>query len=165
MEPLNIRGLTMCLADASVAAGSTTTISTTGSTHYLIGGKAYIKTAITNGATPTTDVNTSAAFTAIQPGEGGVFVIGLNANGDVKVAQGEIVDLTPATDGANASFVTAPDFPALPEDFCPTAYLLTKVGSGGSAWTFGSSNLDGPPSNVLHSFVSVGALPSRPQTS
>jgi hypothetical protein len=165
MEPLVLRGLTMCLIDATLAAGTTTTISTTGTTHYLINGKAYTKAAITNGATPTTDVNTGEAFTAIQPSEGGVFVVGLNANGDVKVAQGEITDLTPEADGANTSFVSAPDFPALPEDFCPVGYILTKVGASGSAWTFGSSNLAGPPSNVLHTIVSVGTLPTRPQTS
>jgi hypothetical protein len=39
----------------ALAAGTTTTISTTGTTTYGINGKAYSKAAITNGATPTTD--------------------------------------------------------------------------------------------------------------
>lgn len=165
MEQADSRGFTGCLMKASSAAGTTTTYSTTGTTHYSIGGKAYSKAAVTNGATPTTDVNTGAAFTAVSASEGCVFVFGYNAAGTIKVAQGEIVDLTGEADGANASFVQAPEFPDLPADFAPFAYLLTKVGASGSSWTFGSSNLAGPPSNVLHTFVDVTTLPTRPQTS
>ena len=165
MEQADLRGFTGCLMKASAAAGTTTTYSTTGTTHFSIGGKAYSKTAVTNGATPTTDVNTGAAFTAVGASEGCVFVLGYNANGDIKVAQGEIVDLTGEAGGSSASFVQAPEFPNLPADFAPFAYLLTKVGASGSSWTFGSSNLAGPPSNVLHTFVDVTTLPTRPQTS
>jgi hypothetical protein len=165
MESLVNRDFTGCLMKAAVAAGTTTTYSTTGTTQYSINGKAFSKAAVTNGATPTTDVNTGASFVPVTASKGSVFVIGYNAAGTVKVAQGEIVNLTPEADGANASFVEAPEFPSLPDDFCPIAYILTKVGASGSSWTFGSSNLAGPPSNVKHIIQDVTTLPGRPQTS
>jgi len=163
MEEVIIRGLTMCMMKSALAAGTTTTYSTTGTTHFCIDGAAYTVAAATNAATPTTDVNTAAAFTAIAASKGCSFVWGYNAAGAVKVAQGPIVDLSTDADGANAKFTKVPPFPNFPADFCPIAYLITKVGASGAAWTMGSSNLAGPPSNVLHTFQSVAALPSRPQ--
>lgn len=65
--------------------------------------------------------------------------------------------------GASANFITAPQFPAIPSRLCPFGYVVTKVGASGSAWTFGTSNLAGPPSNVLHTFVNVMTMPDRPQ--
>lgn len=166
MEQEYFRGFTGSTTKAGATAGTTTTYTTANAVQYSIGGKAYSKSAVTNGATPTTDVNTGSAFTAVGASKGCVFVLGFNASGAIKVAQGDIKDLDPtATDGANATFLEAPDFPTIKADFAPFAYLITKVGSGGTAWTFGSSNLAGPPSNVLHSFVDVTTLPTRPQIS
>lgn len=164
-EQLEQRGFTGTLMKAALAAGTTTTYSTTGTTHYSIDGKAYSKGAVTNGATPTTDVNTGAAFVAVAASKGSVFVFGYNSSNAIKVAQGSVENLTPEADGANASFVVAPKFPSLPADFAPFGYCITKVGASGSSWTFGSSNLAGPPSNVLHTFVDVTTMPRRPQTS
>lgn len=165
MEQLVARGLTMCLGKATIAAGTTSTLSSTGTLAFSIEGKAYSHAALSNTATPTTDITTGAAFVPVTASKGCVFVVGYNANGDLKCAQGALVDLTTDADGANAKFQTPPQFPALPEDFCPIGYILTKVGASGSTWTFGTSNLAGPPSNVLHTFVDVTTLPTRPQVS
>lgn len=165
MQEIDNRGLSMCLIDATLAAGTTTTYSTTGTTHYCIDGKAYTKAAVTNGATPTTDVNTGDTFVAVGADKGCVFVVGYNAAGTVKVAQGEITDLDGTADGASSTFETNPDFPALPADFCPIGYFVIKVGASGAAWTFGASNLAGPPSNTGVSATSVCVLPRRPQAS
>lgn len=162
MQRLDVRGFTGTLMKAVAAAGTTTTYSTTGVTQYSIDGKAYSKAAVTNGATPTTDINTGAAFLPLAANKGCKFVFGYDSSNTVRVAQGPIVDLDGAADGANASFVTKAAFPQLPDDFAPFAYIETKVGASGSSWTFGASNLAGPPSNVLHTFVDVTTLPTRP---
>lgn len=165
MQNLDMRGVTQVTTKAGLTAGTTTTYTTANAVQYAIDGKAYSKSAVTNGATPTTDVNTAAAFTAVGASKGCVFVFGFNAAGAIKVAQGEIVDITTDADGANASFLDYPEFPSLPDDFAAFGYMVTKVGASGTAWTFGSSNLAGPPSNVLHTFADVQTLPVRPQIS
>lgn len=165
MQNLDNRGITGVSNVAGLAAGTTTTYTTANAVQYAIDGKAYSKAAVTNGATPTTDVNTGAAFNALNASKGCVFVFGFNAAGEIKVAQGPIENLTNEADGANASFEVYPEFPSLPDDFAAFGYCVTKVGASGSAWTFGASNLAGPPSNVLHTFEDVWQLPARPQIS
>lgn len=151
------RGATFCAVKATLAAGTTTTFSTTGATVYCIGGKAYSVAAKTNAATPTTDVNTGEAFVGIDANEGSVFVFGYNAAGDAKVAQGTVTDLD-----AGGKFVQVPEFPALPADFCAFAYMTVLVGSTGSTWTFGSSNQSGA-TGVTYNRQDVMTMPSRPQ--
>lgn len=166
MDNNDARGITAATTKATLSAGTTTTITIGADVQYAIGGKAYKYTAASNQATPTTDIVTGSAFTALTASKGCVFVIGLNAAGAIKVVQGTVEDLDGATGGSTALFLKAPAFPStLPDDFCPIGYVVTKVGASGSTWTFGSSNLAGPPSNVLHTFVDVHQLPVRPQVS
>jgi len=167
MDNINQRGLTFSFAigaggtaGAVLAAGTTTTFSTTNIVAGCIGGKSIVAYAAkTNTASPTTDVNTGAAFTAIPVGSCSVFVWGINAAGALKVAQGatEVLD-------ANGGFVIAPSFPELPTDFCPFAYQLVRVGSTGAAWTFGTST-QAPLPGVTHARISISVLPDKPQTS
>jgi hypothetical protein len=162
---------TMCTSFAALAAGTTTTFSTTGATLYSIRGKAFTTSAASNAATPTTDANTGAAFVPVGPSRGCVFVFcydGTSATAAtaIKVVQGPIEALEAGVaSGANALFLNAPQFPAIPSRLCPFGYVVTRVGASGSAWTFGASNLAGPPANTLHTFVSVMTLPDRPQVS
>ena len=150
--------LTMCSTKAGLAAGTTTTLTTANTSLYSIGGKAYSKAGASNAATPTTDGTTAAAFVAVAVGYGCVFVLGYNSAGTLTVCQGPQQALD-----ASSNFLNAPQFPAVPDTMCPVGYLVTKVGSTGSAWTFGSSNLAGPPTGVTHTFVDVFTLPGRPQ--
>lgn len=168
MDTLATGPLTICTSVAALAAGTTTTFSTTGATLYSIRGKAFSTSAASNAATPTTDANTGAAFVTLAPNRGCVFVFcydGTSATAAtaIKVVQGPVEVLDGATAGASANFITAPQFPAIPSRLCPFGYVVTKVGASGSAWTFGTSNLAGPPSNVLHTFVNVMTMPDRPQ--
>lgn len=161
MDNLQQISMTGALFSCTLAAGTTTTISTTGSTHYAIKSKGYIKTAITNGATPTTDVTTGAAFPALSANQGCVVVIALDSSGNVKAAQGGIQALDSA-----GNFIVSPQFPILPDTVCPIGYIVLKAGSTLSGtWTFGSSNLSGV-SGMTYTFVSVVlGLPDRPQVS
>lgn len=159
MNNLSQTRLTMCTMKATLAAGATTTYSTTGTTLFCIGGKAYSKAAVSNGATPTTDANTAAAFVAVGANYGSVFVFGYDSGGNIKVMQGTVVALD-----ASGAFILAPQFPVIPDTVCPFGYLVIKAGSTASNWTFGSSNLSGA-TGITYTFVDVMTLPARPQVS
>lgn len=169
--------VTMNFTKGALAAGTTTTISTTGTITYAIKGKLFTKTAITNGATPTVDFSTGAAFVPIPipntapnlaAGYGSVYTVGLDKAGTVRVIQGTVVPL----DG-NGNFINAPQFGGLgpqgsgstDNDFCAIGYILVQLGATAVAtWTFGTSNLSGV-TGVVYTFVDIATLPDRPQVS
>lgn len=163
MEALNATGLTMTTMKATLAAGTTTTYSTTGTTLFSIQGKAYSKAAVTNGATPTTDATTGSAFAALAIGTGSVFVYGYDSGGNIKVSQGEVVTLDAA-----GNFIDAPNFPAIPDTMCPFAYQLIQLAPATATtpavatWTFGTNN-QASVTGVTYTRVDVMTLPTRPQ--
>lgn len=162
MDNLQNAPVTMCVSKATLAAGTTTTFSTTGATLYAINGKAYSTAAAANAATPTTDANTGLAFQGIPPNFGSVFVFAYNGNGvaatAVRVVQGPVQALD-----ASGNFITAPNLPIVPDGLCAFGYLVVKAGATASTWTFGSSNLAGPPTGVTLAFQDLMTLPGRPQ--
>lgn|SRR5574340_35607 len=160
MGPLEQNGLTMCTMKAAIAAGTTTTLSTTGTTLYCIRGKAYSKGAITNAATPTTDAATGSAFTGITAGYGTVVVVGFDKDGNLKACQGSVEALD-----SSGAFVRAPQFPTPPLTMCPIGYIVLKGGSTlVGTWTFGSSNLSSV-TGMTYAFVDIMTMPDRPQIS
>ena len=170
MDALQQTPFTLCTTVAGMAAGTTTTLTTANVQLFSIKGKAYTKAATSNEATPTTDGLTGAAFVAIPAGSataayGCVFVICRNSAGALKVVQGPLQATDLVASGANSSFIVAPQLPAIPDTLCPIGYIVVKVGTSGSAWTFGTSNLTGPPSNVGIAYVDCMTLPDRPQVS
>ncbi len=149
--------ITMCFSKATLAAGTTSTISTTGTTTFAIRGKFYTKTAITNGATPTTDWATGSTFIPIPiplstPNLGGVpngaagyssiYMVGFDHSGNIKVIQGSIV----ANDGNTTTpvLIKAMNFGAFGPsgsdatkagDFCPIGYIIVSLDSNAvAAW-------------------------------
>lgn len=155
---------TRSMANAVFAAGTTSTYSTTNSTECVINGKwATALSAQTNTASPTTDVNTGAAFVDLTDNQICAFVWGVNAAGAVKVAQGPIVDTAPGVTTTPGDVTVAPQFPALPDDFCPCAYTLIQTAPSAADFTFGSSSWGA--TGITDTWVNVSTLPSRPQTS
>lgn len=154
--------VTMCLSKVTLAAGTTTTLSTTGTTTYAIRGKAYTKTAITNGATPTTDWATGNAFIGVVANYGCVFAVGFDASGNVKVVQGTIVPLD-----SSGAFINAPQYGGFPLNFCMIGYIVIKAGATANAttgWIFGTSNLSAV-TGITYTFVDTVGVPDRPQVS
>lgn len=160
MDILQQNPLTMTTTKAGAAAGTTTTLTTANTVLYAIKGKAFTKAGASNAATPTTDATTGAAYVAVPVNYGCAYVLGYDAAGTLKVSQGGLQALD-----SSGNFIVAPQMPMVPDTVAPFAYLVTKVGSTGAAWTFGSSNLAGPPTGVTHTFVDVMTLPDRPQVS
>lgn len=162
--------ITMCLSKVTLAAGTTTTLSTTGTTTYAIRGKAYTKAALTNQATPTTDYATGAAFLPVLANYGSIYMVGFDRSGNLKAIQGTIVPLD-----VSGNFINAPQFGALGpsgsgstnNDFCPIGYLVIQAGSTASAtsgWTFGSSNM-ASVTGITYTFQDVVGETDRPQVS
>lgn len=142
-----------------LAAGTTTTHSTTATITYSIGGQLYTKTAITNGASPTTDFNTSAAFLPLAADRACNFVFALDSSGNVRVVQGPIVTLSQVTGG-----LAAVPFPTLPDSLCPFGYLYAQAGTTlASAWTFGTSNLSSV-TGMTYTFRDIARVPAQPIT-
>lgn len=159
MDNLAYPSMTACLSNCALAAGTTTTISTTGTTAYAIKSKAYGKTAITNGATPTTDATTGLAFPPIVLNQGTVVVIVLDASGNVKACQGPIQALD-----SSGNFIQAPQFPVIPDTMCPIGYIILKGGATlVGNFVFGTANLSSV-TGMTYTFVSVAlGMPDRPQ--
>lgn len=164
---------TMAVTKAGLAAGTTTTLSTTATVTFAIRGKAYSKTAITNGATPTTDYATGAAFAPVLANFGSVFSVGFDRSGNLKVIQGTVVPLD--TVSVPGAFINAPQFGSMgpqgsgttDNDFCPIGYILIQAGATANnttGWIFGSSNLSSV-TGITYTFVDVLTLPDRPQIS
>lgn len=89
---------------------------------------------------------TGAAFVAIPVGSGAVFTIGRDSAGALKVAQSKIVVLDSDEDFPAAP----PQLARLPNSYTTIGYVSVKVGTSGAAWTFGASNLAGPPTDDRH---------------
>ena len=158
MDNMMLQSGTFCLSKVTLAAGTTTTISTTGTTTFCVMGKAYTKAAITNGTTPTTDFTTGLAFRPISANQGTIVVIGLDAGGTIRAAQGSIEALD-----VSGNFINAPQFPNIPNTMCPIGYIVLKGGATLSGtWTFGTNNLSGV-TGMTYTFVDMIMLPPRPQ--
>lgn len=151
--PASVAGLT--------ATGAETVFDTANDIDFAINGKGDTKAAVTDGTTPTTDLNSGETFEVIGASEGAVFVWCLEDDGTVVVAQSEVVELN-----AEDEFEHGP--PGFPEtdlnEVCPFAYMVVKNGSGGSNFAFGSDNWNQSGLSVSIQDVLFG-LPDRPQSS
>lgn len=160
VNSVDMAGLTMAFnSSALTATGAETVHDSTVAMNFCINGKVYQKSG-TNAdqTTPTADYNSGAAWTALPINKGTVFVWAYTSGGVVKAMQGEVVDLD-----STGAFVTAPEFPGIPNDVCPFAYQLIKNGSTGSNWTFGTSNWNA--TGITSTIVNICTLPGRPQIS
>lgn len=164
METNALAGQNFCTTTGVFAAdgGAVTTYSTTATIQYSIGGKAKTKTAVTNGATPTTGAVSGAAIT-LTAGFARMVVWGLDASGNVKVLEGPLTSWDGTSFGLTSG-APAPLFPDIPDTIVPFAYMLLKGGSTlAGTWTLGSSNYNA--TGLTHTEVNILVMPSRPQTS
>lgn len=175
MDMLAGAGGNQVLTKAALAAdaGSVSTYSTTGTMVFAIKGKTYTKAAVTNGTTPTTDINTGAAFVKLvggnsvanTPGQGTVFLWLINAAGTVAVAQKLISPGYPQAypldmQGNFAQPFGKPDWPAIPEGYIPFAVMTVKAGATAAvSWVFGSGNWNA--TGVTVAVSDLNTLPDR----
>lgn len=144
---------------ATATTFSATPAGTGAKMEYCIRGKAYSKSAISGGTTPTTDTNTGATMVALGKSKGCVFVLGLDASANIVAFQGPVVDID-----ASGTFKDAPEFPFISDLYAPFAYIVVKAGATSSgSWAFGSSNWDA--TGVTATPVDIVAICDRPQVS
>ena len=162
MDNLQQVPLTLNFSVPVTVHGTTTSISTTNAINYSIKGKAFTKGNLSNTAlTSANDINSGAAAVALAASQGSVYVLMLDASGNLRFAQGSVVALDGTTTGNFNG--PSPQFPMIPDNFCPFAYVIVQNGSAGSAWTFGSSNYNA--SGITWTAVDICTLPFRPQIS
>lgn len=144
-------------------SGAATTFTTAAALLYALTGKAYTKTTVSGGATPTTDAVTGNPIT-VAPGKGTVVLWCVDATGAVKAVQGSSENID-----QNSNFINAaPSFPNLPDSLVAFAYSIHKGAPATAAtplaatWTFGVSNWN--TAGMTHSSQDLIALPNRPQT-
>lgn len=155
---------TISYVATGLTKGTTSTYTTTATTETAIDGKRSTGLAAqTNTATPTTDARTSAAFVAQTDNTVCVYVFGITAAGAIAVCQGPSEPTETGVTTTAGAFKNRPQFPVLPDNFCPIGYLFVRTAPSASDFTFGTSNWDatGVTSSAV---VEVdGQLPSRPQ--
>ena len=123
--------------------------------------------AITNQAHPTVDLNTGVAPVALvggasvlnTPGEGCLGVYGL-VSGVVRYVQGPKSKL----DMSGNFLWDGPEFPSIPENFVPFAYLVAKAGATAAASIIVGST-SWAATGFTQAFVNICQVPSRPQVS
>lgn len=152
-------------------AGTTNTFTTTVASEGSIDGRFTTALAVlTNSATtPTTDANTSAAFIALTSttaagGQACTFVFGVNAAGTLVAAQGPITATLLGVTTTPGAFIATPQFPALPDDFCPFAYTVARTSPTGNSITLGTTSW-AASGVTFTTFRNIQQLPTRPQLS
>lgn len=139
----NIDALTINHINAGVALGTTSTITVATTTSHSIGGKfgtAYAAAANAAATSPTINAATGTAFTAMTQNKATVVVVGATAAGTLRLAQGSVVDTEVGVTTTKGAFILAPQFPVLPDDFCPLAYALIRTAPSAADWTCGTSS-------------------------
>lgn len=166
MSQLTNRGNTISHVKTGLTKGTTSTYTTTAASECSIDGKWATDLAIqTNTATPTTDAVDGLAFTALTDNQATVLVLGVNAAGAIQMAQGGIEATEVGITTTAGAFKRAPQFPSLPDDFCPLGYLLVRTAPSASDWTPGTSNWTATGVTASAVVEVNGSLPLRPQTS
>ena len=170
------QGGNLTLANAAISglSGAATTFTTTSPVSFTVSGKLFSKAAIGATAVPVNDAGTvlasnavaasgsafralvaqqSPGFSAniIYAGSVACFVFGLDAAGNIRVAQGRVVQYSDTSPNS-----TTVPLPILPDWMTPFAYAVIKlVSTTAASWTFGTGlwNAAGitidPPVNIM----------------
>lgn len=165
MDILSLAPLTANFGKPGLTNGTTTTYTIATAFNYAIRGKSYNKGTASNATTPTTDIVTGAAFVAQPIGYGCVYLWLVNSAGTVAVAQGTQVALD-----VTGAFINLPQFPAVPDGYCPFAYEVVRLAPSTATtpavatWTMGTNN-QSSVTGVTFAFQDISTLPDDLQGS
>ncbi len=170
MDYLQQVPLTLNHVNAGCAAGTTTTLTTTANTVCSIAGK--FATALASGnnqAIPAVDVVTGVApvtlvSTAAAGGQAAAIVFGINNAGAIKICQGPATPTELGVTTTAGAFILAPQFPTIPDDFCPIAYTVVRTSPTGASFTAGTTSWTASGITTA-TFRNISTLPARPQIS
>lgn len=156
-------GNTYNLFNCGAVAGTGFSFTSTATTNAVINGK-FTATlgAQTNAATPTVDSATNLPFNALPPGNCCSLVFGITSNGTMQMVQGKVIATGAGSGNTPGSLINDPQFPGLPNDFCPLAYTVVRTAPTASPWTPGASAWTAT-GVVASTFQNVAQLQNRPQ--
>ena len=155
---------TISFKATGLTKGTTSTYTTTATSECSIDGKiATGLTAQTNTATPTTEARTAAAFIAQTDNTACAYVFGITAAGAIAVCQGPIEATETGVTTTAGAFKNRPQFPVLPDDFCPIGYLFVRTAPSAADFTFGTSSWTATGITASAVVEVDGQLPDRPQ--
>lgn len=164
MDNRNYRGLTIATVNPGLIKGSGLSYTTTVTSAGMINGKwVTALTAQTNQAVPTTDAVTSLAFPSLTDNQATVIVVGQNAAGEIRAAQGSIESTAVGVTTTAGAFIVAPQFPTLPANFIVFGYMLARTAPSAADWKFGTDTWAASGVTTTQ-FVQCATLPMRPQT-
>lgn len=164
MSMRNDERRTISHVKTGLTKGTTSTYTTTATSECSINGKwATGLTAQTNTATPTTDSTTSVAFVAQTDNTACAYVFGITAAGAIAVSQGPVTPTEVGVTTTAGAFINRPQFPPLPDDFCPIGYLFVRTAPSASDFTFGTSSWTATGITASAVVEIDGQLPDRPQ--
>jgi hypothetical protein len=162
--------VTQNLVNAGLVAGTTTTLTMPVATTCVIDGKfatqrAIISanTAFATAITNALDMNTGVALASLTStsttGSAAVVVFGVTSAGLLRVVQGPATPTDLGVTTTPGAFRLAPQFPGIPDDFCPIAYTIARTSPSVPTVTVGSSNW----ANNFTTFQNISTLPAAPQ--
>ncbi len=155
---------TISFIKTGLTKGTTSTYTTTVTSECTIDGKyCTALTAQTNTATPTTDARSGSGFIAQTDNTVSAYVFGITLAGAIAVCQGPITDTEVGVTTTAGALKNRPQFPVLPEDFCPIGYLMVRTAPSASDFTFGTSAWDATGVTSSAVVEVSGLLPNRPQ--
>lgn len=165
MDTLALGTLTFTPLSFGCAAGTTTSFTTATTRAGVINGKFTSTLAAGTDAaiTPTSDLNTGAAFVPITPNKCAAVVFGIIAAGTLAAVQGPLEDTYAGVTTTVGAFKNPPQFPPTPDTFCPIAYTIIRVApSGGNGFVVGTTQWAASSMSAA-TFQNVATLPARPQ--
>lgn len=150
--------MAMGKAGVVVDAGATTYDIVT-AFDFCVDGKAFTKATVSNGATPTLDGTTGAAFTAVLPDEACILVMALDAAGVVSVHQGPKVTV----DGTSDELDFAAQLPMVDLSvYCPFAYIKYQTAGTSAAGGLRPGTDNWNATGLTSTAVDLIAYPARP---
>jgi hypothetical protein len=168
MDNLSQFPLTLNLANMGLVVGSTDTLSVKLAPSSCINGKfctITLSASDNQAITPTLDAATGLAFPPILINTCAAIVYGLNLAGTLVAVQGTALPTEVGVTTTAGAFISAPQFPGLPDNFVPVAYQIVRVApSGTGGFTLGVSPWTGSASYATCTTIqNIVALPNRPQ--
>ena len=173
MNASQFAGLTLSMGDQACIAGSTTTITLSTPKDYYINGAAYTQAATSAVQPSIVDLNTGVTLAGIPAGYGAALIIGTtsSASTTLRIVQGPLQELDANTAAYTpGAFLINPQFPSMPDDFCPFGWVTVKVATDyttGASYIFGSSNVTatGAQNSAATAHANIftsGNIPHRP---
>jgi hypothetical protein len=155
---------TLNLVSVAAVAGTTSTFTSTVTSNTVIRGLFVTTqlTAQTNAATPTTDWSTKLPFIPLTPNQCCAIVFGVDHLGTLRMSQGRPIACGIGVTTTVGSFLQAPQFPDLDNDFCPLAYTIVRTAPSAATWTPGAGSWTASGVSAT-TFQNVAMLPDRPQ--